>query len=137
MFKIEQYMQKKAQKIAMNKSFKTLNPDIHFRVLHILEENSQITQREMAEKLGISLGTVNFCLKALVEIGHVKINNFKKNTNKSAYLYLLTPSGISKKTMLATSFLKRKINEYKALKMEIDLIKLKIKDSNVIIGKGR
>ena len=114
-----------------------IDPDIHFRVLHTLEENPHITQRELAQKLGISLGGVNFCLKALGEIGHVKINNFQKNTNKSAYLYLLTPSGISKKTILATSFLKRKMNEYKALKMEIDLIKLKIKDSNLTSGKSR
>ena len=121
----------------VTKAQKTIDPDIHFRVLHTLEENPHITQRELAQKLGISLGGVNFCLKALVEIGHVKINNFQKNTNKSAYLYLLTSSGISKKTMLAASFLKRKMNEYKALKMEIDLIKLKIKDSNLLSGKGR
>ena len=115
---------------------KTIDPDIHFRVLHTLEGSPNITQRELAQKLGISLGGVNFYLKALVEIGHVKINNFQINTNKSAYLYLLTPSGISQKTMLTTSFLKRKINEYKALKMEIDLIKLKIKGSNLIRSKG-
>ena len=134
MFKIEHNNLKST---LVTKAQKTIDPDIHFRVLHTLEENPHITQRELAQKLGISLGGVNFCLKALVEIGHVKINNFQKNTNKSAYLYLLTPSGISKKTMLATSFLKRKMNEYKALKMEIDLIKLKIKDSNLTSGKSR
>ena len=134
MFKIEHNNLKGTLVI---KAQKTIDPDIHFRVLHTLEENPHITQRELAQKLGISLGGVNFCLKALVEIGHVKINNFQKNTNKSAYLYLLTPSGISKKTMLATSFLKRKMNEYKALKMEIDLIKIKIKDSNLTSGKSR
>ena len=134
MFKIEHNNLKDT---LVTKAQKTIDPDIHFRVLHTLEENPHITQRELAQKLGISLGGVNFCLKALVEIGHVKINNFQKNTNKSAYLYLLTPSGISKKTMLATSFLKRKMNEYKALKMEIDLIKLKIKDSNLTSGKSR
>ena len=134
MFKIEHNNLKGTLVI---KAQKTIDPDIHFRVLHTLEENPHITQRELAQKLGISLGGVNFCLKALVEIGHVKINNFQKNTNKSAYLYLLTPSGISKKTILATSFLKRKMNEYKALKMEIDLIKLKIKDSNLTSGKSR
>jgi len=123
--------------ILVTKAQKTIDPDIHFRVLHILEENPHITQRELAHKLGISLGGVNFCIKALIEIGHVKINNFQKNTNKSVYLYLLTPSGISRKTQLATSFLKRKMNEYKALKMEIDLIKLKIKDSNLLSGKPR
>jgi len=133
MFKIEHINFKGA---LVTKVQKNIDPDIHFRVLHTIEENPHITQRELAQKLGISLGGVNFCLKALVEIGHVKINNFQKNTNKSSYLYLLTPSGISKKTLLATSFLKRKMNEYKALKMEIDLIKLKIKDSNVISDKG-
>jgi EPS-associated MarR family transcriptional regulator len=134
MFNIEHINLKGAQ---VTKAKQSVDPDIHFRVLYTLEENPHITQRELAQKLGISLGGVNFCLKALVEIGHVKINNFQKNNNKSAYLYLLTPSGISKKTILATSFLRRKINEYKALKMEIDLIKLKIKDPNLISDKDR
>jgi EPS-associated MarR family transcriptional regulator len=111
---------------------KQIDPDIHFRVLNALEENPHITQRELAQKLGVSLGGINFCLKALVEIGHLKINNFQKNSNKSVYLYLLTPSGLSNKAILATSFLKRKINEYKALKMEIDLVKSKIKSSNLM-----
>ena len=116
----------------MAKITKLIDPDIHFRVLNALEENPHITQRELAQKLGISLGGINFCLKALVEIGHLKINNFQKNSNKSVYLYLLTPSGLSNKAILATSFLKRKINEYKALKMEIDLVKSKIKSSNLM-----
>jgi len=114
------------------KALKSINSDTHFRVLQILEENPCITQRELAKKLGISLGGVNFCLKELVEIGHVKINNFQTSTTKSAYLYLLTPAGIIKKTMLASSFLKRKMREYKALKIEIDLIKSKINDSNLV-----
>ena len=111
----------------MQKTLKSVNPDIHFKVLYILEENPNITQRELAKKLGISLGAVNFILKALVEIGHVKINNFKKNSTKSSYLYLLTPKGFAQKAILATSFLRRKISEYKALKAEIERIKLKIK----------
>jgi MarR family transcriptional regulator, temperature-dependent positive regulator of motility len=116
---------------------KQIDPDIHFRVLNALEENPHITQRELAEKLGVSLGGINFCLKALVEIGHLKINNFQKNSNKSAYLYLLTPSGLSNKAILATSFLKRKMDEYKALKMEIDLVKSKIKGSNLMNDRSR
>ncbi len=121
----------------ITKITKHIDPDIHFRVLNALEENPHITQRELAQRLGVSLGGINFCLKALVEIGHLKINNFQKNSNKSAYLYLLTPTGISNKAMLATSFLKRKMDEYKALKMEIDLIKSKIKDSNLMNGSSR
>ena len=116
----------------MAKITKHIDPDIHFRVLNALEENPHITQRELAQKLGVSLGGINLCLKALVEIGHLKINNFQKNSNKSAYLYLLTPSGLSNKAILATSFLKRKMDEYKALKMEIDLVKSKIKSSNLM-----
>jgi EPS-associated MarR family transcriptional regulator len=112
----------------MPKSLKSIDPDIHFKALHSLEENPHITQRELAIKLGISLGAANFCLKALVEIGHIKINNFKKNSNKSAYLYLLTPIGFAEKASLTTHFLSRKIAEYHALKHEIDSIKLKIKE---------
>ena len=121
MFKIEHTYQN------MPKAIKTIDPDIHFKVLHYLEENPHITQRELANKLGISLGAVNFCLKALVEVGHVKMNNFKKNSNKSAYLYLLTPMGFAEKAILTTNFLSRKMAEYHALKKEIDSIKLKIK----------
>ena len=120
----------------VTKALKTINPDIHFRVLNAIEENPHITQRELAQKLGVSLGGINFCLKALVEIGHLKINNFQKNSNKSEYLYLLTPTGLSNKAKLATSFLKRKMDEYKALKMEIDLVKSKIKDSNLMNGSS-
>ena len=61
----------------MTKILKSINPDIHFRVLHTIEENPNITQRELAKKLGISLGGVNYCLRALIEIGHIKVNNFK------------------------------------------------------------
>jgi EPS-associated MarR family transcriptional regulator len=121
MFKIEHTYQN------MPKAIKTIDPDIHFKVLHYLEENPHITQRELANKLGISLGAANFCLKALVEVGHVKMNNFKKNSNKSAYLYLLTPMGFTEKAVLTTHFLSRKMAEYRALKKEIDSIKLKIK----------
>ena len=121
----------------VTKALKTINPDIHFRVLNAIEENPHITQRELAQKLGVSLGGINFCLKARVEIGHLKINNFQKNSNKSEYLYLLTPTGLSNKAKLATSFLKRKMDEYKALKMEIDLVKSKIKGSSFMNDSSR
>jgi hypothetical protein len=70
---------------------------------------------------------VNYCLKELIRVGHVKIENFKKNPNKAVYLYLLTPIGLSQKTFLASDFLKRKMREYKMLKSEIKSIKLKLK----------
>ena len=109
----------------MIKTSKSIDPDIHFRVLFSLEENPHITQRELARKLGISLGGVNYCLKALAEIGHIKISNFQKNPNKSTYFYLLTPKGFSEKAELTAGFLRRKMAEYEALKNELDLISSK------------
>ena len=112
----------------MTKALKSIDPDVHFRVLHLLEEEPGLTQRELAQKLGISLGGVNYCLKALIEIGHIKAGNFTKNPNKSVYLYLLTPQGISEKAKLTADFLKRKMVEYQALKQEIDAIRSKVKN---------
>ncbi len=109
----------------MAKALKSIDPDVHFRVLHLLEEEPELTQRELAQKLGISLGGVNYCLKALIDIGHIKVCNFNKNPNKSVYLYLLTPKGIADKAKLAAGFLKRKMIEYQALKKEIEAIQSK------------
>jgi EPS-associated MarR family transcriptional regulator len=113
----------------MAKALKSINPDVHFRVLRLLEEEPELTQRELAQKLGISLGGVNYCLKALVDIGHIKVGNFSKNRNKSSYLYILTPQGIKEKTRLTASFLKRKMAEYHTLKEEIDAIQSNTKRS--------
>jgi EPS-associated MarR family transcriptional regulator len=99
---------------------------VHFKALNLLEENPQITQRELARKLGISLGGANYCLKALVSVGHIKINNFNKNPKKFGYLYILTPKGISEKARLTKGFLKRKMDEYEALKKEIESLKSKL-----------
>ena len=87
--------------------------------LRLLQGNPEMTQRELAEALGVSLGAANYCLKALVEKGWVKLENFQNNPNKLGYLYLLTPAGLAAKTQLTASFLKRKLNEYEALKAEI------------------
>jgi EPS-associated MarR family transcriptional regulator len=111
----------------MPKTLKKIDPDVHFRVLHLLEEEPNLTQRELAEKLGISLGGVNYCLKSLIDVGHIKAGNFKKNSDKSVYLYLLTPKGLAEKASLTAGFLKRKLAEYHALKKEIDTIQLKAK----------
>ena len=111
----------------MTKALKKIDPDVHFRVLHLLEEEPSLTQRELANKLGISLGGVNYCLKALIEVGHIKVGNFKKNPDKSVYLYLLTPKGIAEKASLTTGFLSRKMAEYQALKKEIEAIQSNLK----------
>lgn len=111
----------------MPRDSKLINPDIHFRVLYILDENPNITQRELAHKLGISLGGINYCLKALIDLGEIKVRNFQKNSTKSIYLYLLTPKGIVEKTALTTDFLRRKMKEYHALRDEIESIQAKFR----------
>jgi EPS-associated MarR family transcriptional regulator len=111
----------------LKKPLKTIDLDLHFRILHLLEDNPNISQREIAQKLDISLGGVNYCLKALIDIGHIKIHNFNKNPKKIGYLYLLTPKGISEKLHLTSGFLKRKMVEYHSLKKEIESLQSKFK----------
>lgn len=103
-----------------------LQEDTYFRVMKILEEYPEITQRELAAKLGLSLGGINYCLTALAEKGFVKARNFSKNNSKLKYAYLLTPMGIKEKTALTYSFLQRKMQEYEDLKLEIEDLKLEV-----------
>ena len=98
----------------------------HLKALRLLELKPEMTQRELAEALGVSVGAANYCLKALVERGWVKLENFQKNPNKLGYLYLLTPMGIAAKTQLTASFLRRKIAEYEALREEIDQLRSEV-----------
>jgi EPS-associated MarR family transcriptional regulator len=97
-----------------------LTDETRYRILKLLEADPQASQRRIADELGISLGRVNFCLKALVDKGLVKVNNFRNNANKRAYLYLLTPRGIEEKTRVTLRFLKVKLEEYEALKSELE-----------------
>ncbi len=93
--------------------------DIYFRVMRLLQDNPQMTQRELARALDISLGGVNYCMKALITKGWIKIQNFRNSQHKLAYTYLLTPKGIAEKAALTTGFLKRKMQEFEGLKAEI------------------
>lgn len=93
--------------------------DLNFRVLKLLDEKPDMTQRQLAEQLGISHGKVNYCLKALIDKGWIKLTNFKNSQHKFNYAYLLTPAGIAEKTALTGRFLKRKMAEYEALQAEI------------------
>ena len=95
------------------------NEQDHFDVLRIIQKNPESSQRELAEKLGFSLGKLNYCLKALQDKGLVKIENFKKNPKKINYIYVLTPKGITEKTKLTLNFMKRKMKEYDELKKEL------------------
>ena len=90
--------------------------------MRLLEQNPQVSQREIAEQLGMSLGSINYCIKALIEKGYIKVSNFNKNPNKLSYAYLLTSNGIVAKASLTGNFLKRKIAEYEALKSEIETL---------------
>ena len=105
--------------------------EIHLKVLRHLENDPEITQRELAKKLGISLGKANYCLKALIDKGLIKAGNFKNSNNKSAYIYLLTPKGIEEKSKITLHFLKRKIDEYEMLRMEIDELQREIHANSI------
>ena len=87
--------------------------------MSLLAENPDLTQRELAQKLGISLGGVNYCLNALMEKGWIKVQNFSQSKNKFGYAYVLTPLGLTEKVKLTARFLSRKMREYELLKAEI------------------
>jgi EPS-associated MarR family transcriptional regulator len=97
-----------------------LQEDTTFRVLRMLQSNPDMTQREIAEQLGISASGLNYCLKALIDKGWVKVQNFGQSKNKFGYIYVLTPQGIAEKTLLTGRFLRRKMAEYEQLRAEID-----------------
>ena len=105
-----------------------IQEDTHFRIMRILQETPDLTQRELAEKLGMSVGGLNYCLNALIDKGFVKMGNFQKSKNKFKYVYLLTPEGIAEKMALTSRFLKRKMEEYEALKAEIKVLKIEVGD---------
>ena len=97
-----------------------------FRIMRILQENSDLTQRELADHLGMSVGGLNYCLNALIDKGFVKMQNFQNSKNKFKYVYLLTPQGLVEKVELTSRFLRHKMEEYEALKEEIKVLKSEV-----------
>lgn len=95
----------------------------HYRVLRLLEEQPEISQRELARTMGVSLGKIHYLLKALLDKGLVKANNFRRSDNKLAYAYLLTPSGIAAKLELTRAFLRHKEAEYESVRAEIERLR--------------
>jgi EPS-associated MarR family transcriptional regulator len=93
--------------------------EIRYRLLKILSREANLNQREMAKKMGISLGKVNYCLSELAKKGLIKVTRFKSAKNKIPYTYILTPHGLEEKARLTVSFLKRKILEYEEIKRQI------------------
>jgi EPS-associated MarR family transcriptional regulator len=111
--------------------------ELRLRVLRALEANPELSQRQLAAELGVSLGGVNYALKALMERGFVKADNFRKSGNKVAYMYVLTPRGVAEKASLATAFLGRKLAEYEVLKKEIEALKGEVgSGDSAASGKG-
>ena len=97
--------------------------ETHLRVLRLLQANPHMTQRELADELGVSLGKVNYCVKELALKGLVKMQNFSNSRNKLGYAYLLTPSGVTAKARLTAEYLKIKVAEYESLKREIEQLR--------------
>ena len=95
------------------------NQELEYRALKILEQQPDLTQRQLSEELGVSLGKTNYVLKSLIDVGWVKLDNFQKSDNKWGYAYLLTPTGVTEKAAITVRFLKRKKQEYDDLQIEI------------------
>ena len=115
----------------MNASdFPSLQEENHLKVLRLLEAQPYLSQRDLADALGVSLGKTNYCLKALLTKGFIKMQSFPKSPNKLAYVYVLSPVGITEKVGLTVRFLKLKIAEFESLALEIEALKYEMNQSN-------
>ena len=107
-----------------------LQEDTYFRVLRILQEMPDVTQREIAHLLGVSTSGMNYSLNALIDKGWVKVHNFSESKNKFGYVYLLTPSGFAAKAALTGRFLQRKLEEYEEMRAEIDSLRSEVSEES-------
>jgi EPS-associated MarR family transcriptional regulator len=107
----------------MNNAF---DKEIHLNLLNLLSDEPELSQRDMNQKMGVSLGKINYCISALTKTGMIKVERFKKAKNKSAYIYRLTPKGIEELANLTVSFLKIKIHEYDQIKEDIKFLSSRI-----------
>ena len=98
----------------------------HLKLLKELSKDNKLSQRELSRKLGLSLGSVNYVVSSLVDAGYIRAKRFKNSKNKMAYMYILTPAGIKSKIQLSRDFLKRQLDEYEMLKIEIEELKREI-----------
>lgn len=103
-----------------------VSEETRLQLMRLLEQNPELSQRELAKSMGISLGKVNYCLKALVAVGWVKVGNFARSSNKAGYVYALTPTGIKQKAALTVRFLEYKRQQYDLLKCEIEELRREI-----------
>lgn len=114
-----------------------LKDEIIYKLLKLIENEPHLSQREIAQKMGVSLGKTNYCLKALIDKGFIKLQNFYNNKKKTAYIYFLTPQGIEEKATVTYRFLQRKIKEYENIKQEIESLKVEAADLKEKGGKDR
>ena len=120
-----------------NSAKRAVQQDAHFRILRLIEANPHYTQRQISEALGVSLGAVNYCLKAMIDVGFVKTRNFRSSNKKLAYAYILTPKGAAEKLSLTGAFLVRKMQEFEALKAEIDALQSEAGVGNALKSASR
>jgi EPS-associated MarR family transcriptional regulator len=113
-----------------------LQEDTHFRVLRLLQENPEMSQRELAAAVGVSVGGIHYVLNALIDKGLVKLGNFTAAEDKRRYAYVLTPKGIKEKSLITGRFLKRKLAEYEALKQEIEELRREQQDGDQSLLKS-
>jgi EPS-associated MarR family transcriptional regulator len=100
-----------------------LSDELRYQILHLLKEQPQLSQRALANELGLSLGKVNHCVQALIEKGFIKARNFRNSQNKTAYMYYLTPKGVKEKARVTVRFFQKKVAEYEQLKVEIEALR--------------
>ena len=110
-----------------------MEDEITYKILKAIEGNPSFTQRQLSRELGVSLGKLNYCLKALMDKGWVKGSNFKNNPNKSEYLYLLTPAGMEAKAKVTLRFLKRKVGEYERIRKEIADLEIESRQDHKLV----
>ena len=106
-----------------------LSEEMQLNLMRLLKANPELSQRDVARELGVSLGKVNYCLRALIQKGWIKAANFKNSQNKAAYMYLLTPRGIEKKARLTVRFMRIRMHEYETLRAEIEQIRQEAEES--------
>lgn len=109
-----------------------LQLDTHFRVLRFLQENPEMSQRELAAAVGVRFGGMHYVLSALIEKGLVKLGNFTTAEDKRRYAYILTPKGIMEKADITRRFLNRKLEEYEALKAELDVLEAEVNNDTAL-----
>lgn len=106
-----------------------MNDEISYKIFTLINKQADISQRELAKEMGVSLGKVNYCLKALIDKGWLKARNFKNSNNKIAYAYVFTPKGLREKAKITARFLNRKVREYEILKSEIEQLRGEVSES--------